>query len=209
MKNKVNNEKNVNNKKKVIRISQFITYFIIAFMILQTFDFIEVVFSDKDAYEIRFEESIGVINHQKVFRLYRDGECVDDVDYNLYMQMDENGETDLKYCALMEQAKRVSYNLILSIMMFVVSLIASDAVNGSPFTHINARRLRIIGWLQFALALVPGLIVFTMHFFKFSYANLSMDVKSFYMFVIFFAIMVVAQVFDYGVKLQEDMDSIA
>lgn len=203
MKNKVNN------KKKVIRISQFITYFIIAFLFLRAADFFEVVFSDKDSYEIRFEEPTGAFNQQKVFRLYQGGEYVDDVDYNLYTLMDENGKTDLKYCALMEQAKEMSYSLILSVMMFVVSLIASDAAGGSPFTRVNARRLRIIGWLQFALAIVPGLIVFIMHFFKFSYANLSMDVKSFYMFVIFFAIMVVAQVFDYGVKLQEDVDSIA
>jgi hypothetical protein len=36
-----------------------------------------------------------------------------------------------------------------------------------------------------------------------------LTLNGFYMLVIGFAIMVIAQVFDYGVKLQEDVDSIA
>ena len=63
--------------------------------------------------------------------------------------------------------------------------------------------------MQLALAVVPGLIAFTMKFFKFEYSSLRFQWPGFFMFIIAFAIMTLANVFDYGVKLQEDIDSIA
>ena len=93
--------------------------------------------------------------------------------------------------------------------MIVVIVIINSTIVGSPFTHQNANRIRLIGVLQFALAIVPGLVSFLMKFVKFEYANLQMQWTGFYMFILAFAIMTLAQVFDYGVKLQEDIDSIA
>lgn len=196
-------------RQKLIRFSTFVASVITILLLFQIRDFIEAAISKENDYEIRYEEPIGVTNHQKVYRLYKNGEQMDDIDYNQYTLLDEKGNMDLRYCALMNEARNLAYSLILGVMMIFVILIANNAYQGTPFTHQNANFIRVIGGLQFALAIVPGLVVFLMNFFKFEYANLSLEWNGFYMFVIGFAIMVLAQVFDYGVRLQEDVDSIA
>ena len=71
------------------------------------------------------------------------------------------------------------------------------------------KRIRIIGILQLLLAIVPGMLAFVMKFIKFTYISTTLTLHDFYMFLIAFIIMMIAQIFDYGVKLQEDSDSIA
>ena len=93
--------------------------------------------------------------------------------------------------------------------LIVVIIIVNDTIEGAPFNRKNVKRIRLIGALQIALAVVPGLAAFLMKFFKFEYGNFQLQWTGFYMFIIAFAIMSLAQVFDYGVKLQEDVDSIA
>ena len=195
--------------QKKIRAMQYLTFFIAIFLLFQAKDFVEELFAAKDAYEIRYEVPVGVTNGQKIYTLYKNDESYGDVDINEYTLLDEDGNPDLKYCVLMHQAKRLTYSLILGAMMIVVIAIANSAIGASPFTHKNANRIRLIGALQFALAIVPGLVRFLMCFFRFQYVNATMDINGFYMFAIGFAIMTLAQVFDYGVKLQEDIDSIA
>ena len=196
-------------KQMFIRISTFAAYVIVLLLMFQTRDFIGAIFAKDDSYEIRYEEPIGVTNQQKIYMLYKNGQYVEDADLNRLCLLDDQGNTDIRYCVLIKEARRLSYSIILGAMMLVVILIANSASNGTPFTHKNAMRIRIIGGLQFALAVVPGLVAFLMNFFRFQYANLSLTLNGFYMFIIGFAIMVLAQVFDYGVKLQEYMDSIA
>ena len=99
--------------------------------------------------------------------------------------------------------------VILSSMLIIVIVIVNSTIEGAPFTRQNAKRVRLIGVLQLALAIVPGLVSLLMKFFKFEYANIQFHWTDFYMFIIAFAIMSLAQVFDYGVRLQEDVDSIA
>ena len=199
------------NKKRLykIRAMQFLIIFIAVFLIFQLKGFVSVIFTDEDAYEIRYETPVGMTNGQKIYMLYLNGEFYDDVDVNEYMLLDANGKTDLKYCALMHQAQNITYSLILGAMMTVVILIANSAIDGSPFTHENANRIRILGALQFALAILPGLVRFLMCFFRFEYVNTTTNFNGLYMFAIACAIMTLAQVFDYGVRLQEDVDSIA
>lgn len=202
-------EEKVKKRRSRIRIMQAIMFGIIMFLFFQVKDFVGVIFTKGDVYEIRREMPLGVSNGQEINVLYINGENYGDADVNEYMLLDENGETDLKYCALMHQAKKLSYSILLGAMLIVAIVIANSAIDASPFTHKNANRIRLIGVLQFALAIVPGLVRFLMCFFKFQYVNAELDVNGFYMFAIAFAIMTLAQVFDYGVKLQEDIDSIA
>ena len=196
-------------RAKFIRISSVVAYVIIMILFFRVVDFVEAVVSSQDDYEIRYEEPVGVNNHQMVYQLYKNDQYMGDVDYNRYTLLDEDGNMDIKYCVLMSEAKKLSYALILGTMMVFVILIAGSATEGTPFTRRNANYIRVIGALQFALAIVPGLVTFLMNFFRFEYANITVDWSGFYMFIIGFAIMVLAQVFDYGVKLQEDVDSIA
>ena len=183
---------------------------IIILLLFQAEDFVKALIAKSDSYEIRYELAMDTVtNGQQVYKLYKNGEYMADVDPNQYERLDDNGNMDVRYCVLMEEAKRLTYSIILGAMMFVVMMIVISTGQGSPFTHENAKRIRLIGALQFALAIAPGLVPFLMSFFKFEYAYMPLTLNGFYMLVIGFAIMVIAQVFDYGVKLQEDVDSIA
>ena len=202
-------KKKKNPTQKTFQICSFIGYFFAVLLLFQVQYFIEALTTANDRYEIRHQQHIGVTNGQQIYSLHKDGEYKYDVDINVYGLLDENGNTDLRYCVLMEESSKLAYSGILCAMMIVIIQLIRNATTGSPFTHKNVNRIRLIGALQFALAVVPGLIVFLMHFFRFQYASLKFDQKSFFMFIVGFAIMVLAQVFDYGVKLQEDIDSIA
>ena len=202
-------KKKLKERQKKVRFMQALLSALVVMMLFSVEDLVKDLRSKDDVLEIRYEMPLGVTNGQHVYELYRNGEHVRDVDINEFNLLDSDGNTDYRYCLLIEDAKNLSYVIILSLMMVVVIVIVNDTIGGSPFTHQNANRIRLIGALQFALAIVPGLVSFLMKFFKFEYANLSLQWNGFYMFIIGFAIMTLAQVFDYGVRLQEDVDSIA
>ena len=182
---------------------------IILLLLFQAKDFIVAAVSGNDSFDVRLVEEDTLKNGQQVYRLFKNNEDYGDVDYNLYSLLDENGNTDYRYCHLIQSARSLAFCVILGAMMLVVIVMVMSASKGTPFTHKNANRIRLIGVLQFGLAIVPGLVKFVMTFVRFDYVSTPLTMEGFFMFVIGFAIMVIAQVFDYGVKLQEDIDSIA
>ena len=198
-------------KKRVrlMQISAIISVAIILLLGARTKDFVRAVLSDGDNFEVRLEEDTDVTNHQQVYRLYKNNSYMGDIDYNRYSLLDKIGKTDIRYCVLIEEAKALSYSVLLGAMLIIAIVIAASSIDGTPFTKKNANRIRWIGVLQFGLAIVPGLVGFLMSFFRFEYTSLSFSVTQFYMFAIGVAIMILAQVFDHGVQLQEDVDSIA
>ena len=202
-------EKTLKARRKKIRIMQGISFFLVMILLFSLQDLIRDLRTNNDQYEIRLEMPFGVTNGQQVYELFRDGEHVRDVDYNEFNLLDENGNMDVKYCLLIQDVRNLSYVIILSAMLIIVITIVDNSIGGSPFTRQNAKRIRMIGILQIAIAIVPGLTTFLMKFFKFEYASIEFRWTNFYMFIIAYAIMTLAQVFDYGVKLQEDVDSIA
>lgn len=188
---------------------QAISFFLVMIMLFSLQDLIRDLRSKNEEFEIRYEMPLGTTNGQHVYELFRNGEHVRDVDINEFNLLDENGNTDVKYCLLIQDVRNLSYVIILTVMLIVVIVIVNDSIDNAPFSRQNAKRIRLIGVLQFANAIVPGLVSFTMKFFKFEYASIDFQWTHFYMFIIAFAIMSLAQVFDYGVRLQEDVDSIA
>ena len=196
-------------RRKKIRFMQALTFFLVMIMMLSLQDFFRDLRSKNATYEIRYEMPLGVTNGQHVYELFKNGEHVCDVDYNEFNLLDENGNQDIWYCLMIQDVRNLCYVVILSIMLIVVIIIVNDTIDNAPFNRSNVKRIRLIGVLQFALAIVPGMSTLVMKFFKFEYANIQFNWTGFYMFIIASAIMSLAQVFDYGVKLQEDVDSIA
>jgi hypothetical protein len=196
-------------RRRKIRIMQALTSFLVMIMMFSLQDFFRDLTSKNATYEIRYEMPLGVTNGQHVYELFKNGEHVCDVDYNEFNLLDENGNQDIWYCLMIQDVRNLCYMVILSIMLIIVIIIVNDTIDGSPFNRPNVKRIRLIGALQIALAVVPGLVTIVMKFFKFEYASIQFQWTGFYMFIIAFAIMMLAQVFDYGVKLQEDVDSIA
>lgn len=202
-------DKKAKKRVRLMQISAIISVAIILILGARTKDFVRAVLSDGDNFEVRLEEDTDVTNHQQVYRLYKNNSYMGDIDYNRYSLLDKIGKTDIRYCVLIEEAKALSYSVLLGAMLIIAIVIAASSIDGTPFTKKNANRIRWIGVLQFGLAIVPGLVGFLMSFFRFEYTSLSFSVTQFYMFAIGVAIMILAQVFDHGVQLQEDVDSIA
>lgn len=192
-----------------LQITSIISLAIVMMLIFRAKDFVTAVFSKSDSYEIRLEEESDTEGRQQIYRLYKNGERMRDIDYNRYAVTDEKGNQDVRYCVLMEEAKNLSYAILLGAMLILAIVVAAASADGTPFTKKNAKRIRWIGVLQFGLAIIPGLVWFLMSFFRFEHTSIRLTMTSFYMFAIGVAVMILAQVFDHGVKLQEDVDSIA
>ena len=168
-------------KKRVrlMQISAIISVAIILILGARTKDFVRAVLSDGDNFEVRLEEDTDVTNHQQVYRLYKNNSYMGDIDYNRYSLLDKIGKTDIRYCVLIEEAKALSYSVLLGAMLIIAIVIAASSIDGTPFTKKNANRIRWIGVLQFGLAIVPGLVGFLMSFFRFEYTSLSFPLHSF------------------------------
>lgn len=195
--------------KRKSTIYQVISFVLIILLVSMAESFVSTVMSKGDTYEVKCqaEETLG--NGQMIYQLYKNGEYMYDVDYNKYYLLDSEGNTDFRYCALIEEAGSLTYSLILCTMILIAMRIVRSSTESTPFTKANVKLLRAIGLLQLALAVVPGSVRFLMTFFRFDYVSETITMNGFYMLIIAFVIEMIAQVFDYGVRLQEDSDSIA
>ena len=200
--------KKTGNNTNTLKICEYVAFFFVFLMTILVIDFVTGVVKDERSYEIRQEADENTDNGQQIYRLYIDGEYYGDIDYNLYNSRDENGNTDYRYCYIIGQVRGLVFALIVMCMAIVVLLIASNSKD-TPFTAQNTARIRLIGALQFALAIIPGLAELIMKFFRFSYASTGFNFEGLYMFVVGCVIMILAEVFNYGVKLQQDNDLIA
>ena len=68
--------------------------------------------------------------------------------------------------------------------------------------------VKAIAILQLLLGIIPGAVRDVMSMVKFDYSSALLDEKWFYMVVIAFVIGSIAYVFEKGLDLQEDVDSI-
>ncbi len=200
--------------KKPKRYSKQLIYSCIAqfFIILLIFhakDFIFAAVTGKDSYALKHQTVGTVSDGQQIWQLFRNGEYLSDVNPNDYMLLDSSGNTDFKYCTIIHEARNLAYSVILTAMLVLVLLIADNSRDHTPFTKNNARRIKAIGYLQFSLAIVPGLLEFILKAAKFEYLYLPPRIESLYMLVIGFAIFMIGKIFDRGVSLQDENDLIA
>ena len=190
-------------------LSTFIAYFFIMMLVFHIRDFINAVRTGKYSYELKYQSVETAENGQEVWQLFRNGEYFNDVNPNDYNLLDSNKNTDMKYCAIIYETRGLVFSAILTAMIVLVLTIAASSRNDTPFTRKNAKRIKAIGYLQFSLAIVPGLIEGIMKSLKFEYIYLHPRIESLYMLVIGFVIFMISKIFNQGVELQEENDLIA
>ncbi len=195
-------------RKKMMLVSAFSTAVFIM-ILFSAIDLMDDFRTDASAYEIRYEQDNTFHQAGKVYRLYIDGELCGNVNQNDYCLVDESGSTDYKYCRLMEDVSKFTYFLILSVMLYIVLLIAKDALESTPFTRDNIKSVKVIAVLQLSLSILPGAVKSAMSFLKFDYSSTVLDEKWLFMLIIAFVIGAIAHIFEKGLDLQEDVDSIA
>jgi len=195
-------------RRKRLRIVSGFTTVVLLMILFSLQSLIEDVRIDASAFEISYEANETFPQAGNTYTLYADGEYWGEIDQNRFCLLDENGHTDYKYCVLMEDASRLCYITILCIMLYLVLLIAKDSLEKTPFTRRNIRMVKAIAILQLLLGIIPGAVRDVMSMLKFDYSSTLLDEKWFYMVVIAFVIGSIAYVFEKGLDLQEDVDSI-
>lgn len=215
--------KKTDKQKDTKRLLSFmiIPYMLVVITFFYGSDVIKDITTDKNSYEVRYQEDVmysdadggkkkmDFTGGQKIYMLYRNGEYLYDVDINEFDMLDDEGNTDYRYCALIREVRSFSYTVILFAMITVIVFIVRSIKDSTPFTRANAKRIKALGILQFCLAVLPGSVEFLMKFFRFSHIRSTFGIDALYMFIIAFVIMFIGQVFDYGVRLQDDNDLIA
>ena len=185
-----------------------LTFMLIMIIFFTGENFVTDLLSKDASYEVRLVEEETLDNGQMTYRLYKNGEYMSDVDYNDYFTLDENGNTDFHYCAMIESTRNMIYSIIFCIIILIMIKIAQNTLNGTPFTKENVKLLRLICVLEMLLAVLPGLAEFVMRTIRFNYVKGTFGFETLYPFFVAFGIAMIAQVFNYGVNLQEDSDSI-
>ena len=196
------------NRKKWLNGSNAFMFMLAIIVFFSLYSLIIDASTPASAYEVRFETESTNPDAGKFYRLYISDEYCYDVDYNRYSLVDDAGNTDYKYCTLIEDASILTYTLILSGMLLIVIFIAKDSMNATPFTRKNINRVKAISVLQLLLGVLPGAVRMLMSFFRFSYYSGTFDISSWYMFAISAVIAMIAFIFQKGLDLQEDVNSI-
>lgn len=207
-KNTKNKKKNSGSMKKTNMIIIIAMCFIVGFSISRIKSFVTTLESNNDSYEIRYEKDDSVESEQKLYRLYKNGEYWKDVDVNKYNLIDEKGNTDYKYCVLMDEVYGLTGHVLVAVMLFLAVLMGCYS-GVTPFNKNNVMLIRTISILMLLYAVLPGTIKVIMTLIRFSYCSGTFDLKFMYMIWVSLAVAIISHVFSYGVKLQEDNDSIA
>ncbi|MBO4908428.1 MAG: DUF2975 domain-containing protein [Lachnospiraceae bacterium] len=196
-------------RRKILNASNAFIFMLVMIVFFALQNLVSDIMTDSSAYEVRFEEDETFATHGKLYRLYVGDKEYGEIDYNRYNITDDNGNTDYKYCTLIEDAARLTYTLILSAMLLIVVNIARDSAESTPFTQQNINRVKKIALLQLLLAFLPGMVRMVMSFIRFNYYHSTFDITSWYLFAISAVIAMIAYIFQRGLALQEDVDSIA
>lgn len=205
------NDENVKEKKRrrILNASNAFIFMLAMIAFFTLYSLIKDAVTPGSAYEVRFESEENFEETGRFYRLYVNDLYYGDININKYSLTDDNGSTDYKYCTLIEDASRLTYTLILAGMLLIVVLIARDSMDSTPFTRSNINRVKVISVLQLLLGILPGTVRMLMSFFRFDYYSSSFDISSWYMFAIAAVIAMIAFIFEKGLTLQEDVDSIA
>lgn len=161
----------------------------------------------KASYNVKYaEDTFG----NKQYDLYIDGVQKGPVDINAYGRLDENGDTNYKYCYLIDCVTYiVSMILVMGIFITLFIMLHDVTKAGKPFNMKNVRLMQLISILVMIFAVTPGMVKLTFTFILFLNAEWRISGTHLFIMLFGFAFGVIAEIFKYGYKLQDDMDSIA
>lgn len=150
------------------------------------------------------------VNQSQEYHLYiNDKEC-SPVDYNRYALHDFSGNTNYKQITVIHAATELISRIIVEIILILLYQLFVIAKKGmSPFIRKSAIILQIIGALCIALAVLPPLIGIAGSFLTFGYYSGYVSTMNVYVIIIGVAFAFIADIFQFGIALQQDSDSIA
>ncbi len=121
-----------------------------------------------------------------------------------------DGKTVYKEHLMIDQGVELGKDLIiLAILVLLFAMSCGYSKGKSPFNMRSVIFLRIIAVLTLCLALVPEWVGMKIHASLTGSAVTEIDTVEFYMMALALAVGMIAEIFRYGIAVQEDSDSIA
>ncbi|HPE38662.1 MAG TPA: hypothetical protein PK567_04140 [Bacillota bacterium] len=195
-------------KKKFLTIIIVLIYFCVL-LIGTSFDRLSSCFYSADKYDVQLIEETTIDNGQKYYNLYIDGKSRGPVDYDDYFSLNEDGETNFKDSYIAETVHDVSSNLCyIAIMVTVVWLLLDLSKGRTPFSKRTVIMIRVMAFIEGLLAVIPGFGEFVTRFVSFSYVDATISMVPIHTIGLAGVFLCVAEIINYGIKLQEDSDSI-
>lgn len=178
------------------------------FVIINAVDVIMCLSKDQSAFQIKLTDT-GV-NHSQEYCLYIDGKKSDSIDYNDYALYTFDGETNYKAATIINKIQNICNLIIVDIILILLFRLFTVVKNGkTPFVKTSVTFLRAIACFCIALAVLSPIIGFCARFITFGYAVGSLETINFYIIITGCVFLMIAEIFNYGIILQEDSDSIA
>ncbi|MCR5154609.1 MAG: DUF2975 domain-containing protein [Lachnospiraceae bacterium] len=202
-------EKKKDRKSAKVYFAEFLSFVLVMIVVLKAVDVVRLICVDESEYEIKYEKLEDYPQAGQVYNLYIKGENKTQVDRNEYALLDKNGNTDYKYCHIMRVTNKFLYTALICAMLYLVIKIYMISCSGNPFTAGNIKLVRAICKLQIAVAFVPEIVRKTMSLIKFNYIYSVMEMERIYMIGIAIIICGIGYIFEKGLALKEDMDTIA
>lgn len=199
--------------KKKLKI-ETIVIFLLAFVFISTsalglLRVIEYSNMKKTDFVVK-KESTELGYHSKEYVLYIDGENLGVVDYNRYMRLDEAGKTNVKANVMMDEVKASIRKLIMGATFCCLMAILYLVQKGeTPFNKKNINYLRVLSILIVLLPFSSFVIDVIGSMYYFSYLSGELGSMNVYLVCLGLVFGILAEIFQYGTRLQEDMDQIA
>ncbi len=138
-----------------------------------------------------------------------DGECYTTIDAYEYMP-NPQGEPVHKEHLMIDQGVELGKDVIILAILVLLFVMSCGYGKGiSPFNMRSVNFLRIIAILTLCLALVPEWVGMKIRVSLTGSAATEIDTVEFYMMALALAVGMIAEIFRYGIAVQEDSDSIA
>lgn len=205
------NVKTSNKKPTIIAKGDSIFIFIIICLMLAiaanaVIEIIQHTNKDTSAFEVKMVED----NWGGKYCLFIEGENYMPVNYNVYMYVDENGDTNPKMCLIIHELG-IAVNAVMMGFIFLLSyfVLKNSIEQGTPFIKKNVTILRIIAVMTMLVAIIPECIKMITMLVVFNKGTVNFTQVNFFVLIVGVLIGVISEIFHYGYKLQEEMDQIA
>ncbi len=206
---KETNEKKKNKKSAKLYIMDFLSFVLIMIVVFRAAGLVNLIGIDKADFVIKHEKVEEYPQAGEVYALYIDGENRCEVDWNEYAMLDENGNTDFKFCSIMNETAGLIYTILICTMLYLVIRIYCTSCGGNPFTATNIKLVKTISLLQLGVAFLPEVVRKTMSLIRFNYVHAVIEMERIYMLGIAVIICGIVFIFEKGLALKEDIDTIA
>lgn len=164
---------------------------------------------DSSSFEVKLAPT-HTVNNTNNYYLYIEDEQYYPVDYNIYGRLDETGNTNVKANIILDKVKGIIRSVLMEIIFILLYLMLSQVKKGVvPFSKNSVSLLRKVAIFSLLLAVLPSIADIVGSIVIFQFITIDFSSLNFYIILIGVVFGILSEIFDFGFKLQEELDQIA